>query len=554
MYRISISFTICSIILSIAASVTGQSDGNALPDLMISSKDSYWESGTYTNPTTGTATYTVDETLKHQYWEGFGGTFNEMGWDALSVVSPEIPRAMELLFDDENGANFVYGRIPMGASDYAMSWYTLAETANDYQMNNFSIARDGEKLIPYIKAALEVNPDLHLWGSPWICPDWMKNGMNFKTDTQTMEAYALYFAKFVEEYGKAGITIEAVHHQNEPGYGQVKWTIPQFVSFLRDYLGPKFEERTISTEVWCGTMSHPDDSLIAIACMNDDDAMQYIVGFGLQWNHETTVATLSQKGRVWQTEHRCGNYNFATKYWDQAWYNSSKPQNDHRYGVESWRLLRDWIAAGVNAYNAWNMVLDTYGKSLHGWPQNALLVVDRQAKQLIITPAYWTFRHFSQYIKPGAYRVEVGGGADILAFLNPDGNIITQVCNTTDTLQQPTIKVAGMLYKFDLPSQSWATLSVNPTTGIKKHSLQRAATTAPRITATGKGYRITLASAESGTVELLSASGRILMSEKFTRNGSEVFLPAETIPRTGLVLLRITHGAKRTVSRLVITH
>src|SRR5947208_30076 len=75
--------------------------------------------------TSGTADLTVDANTKYQRWDGFGGCFNEMGWDALSVVSSEIPRAMKLLFDANDGANFVYGRLPLGASDYSMSWYTL---------------------------------------------------------------------------------------------------------------------------------------------------------------------------------------------------------------------------------------------------------------------------------------------------------------------------------------------------------------------------------------------------------------------------------------------
>ena len=136
-----------------------------------------------------------------------------------------MTNALKLLFDARDGANFVYGRLPVGASDYAMSWYTLAETANDYAMANFSIARDREKLIPYIKAALQVRPDIHLWASPWILPPWMKDsGGNMKSDAQTQGAYALYLAKFVEEYGKEGLKIEAIHPQNEPGYAQVKWT------------------------------------------------------------------------------------------------------------------------------------------------------------------------------------------------------------------------------------------------------------------------------------------------------------------------------------------
>jgi glucosylceramidase len=552
MNRASAAATVICLVSSIVISGAEQPSGNALPDLIISSEDSYWQTGTYIKATSGTADITVDVNTRHQLWEGFGGTFNEAGWDALSEISSEIPTALGLLFDKNDGANFVYGRIPIGASDYAMSWYTLAETSGDYAMEHFSIARDREKLIPYIKAALDVKPDLHLWGSPWICPGWMKNGMNFKTDAQTMEAYALYFAKFVEEYGKTGITIEAVHHQNEPGYGQVKWTIPQFVSFLRDYLGPKFEERNISTEIWCGTMSHPNDSLIAIACMNDDDAMQYVVGFGLQWNHETTVATLSQKGRVWQTEHRCGNYNFEAKYWDISRYDSNKPQNDHLYGEESWQLIRDWVAAGVNSYSAWNMILDTYGKSLGNWPQNALLVVDRSAKKLIVTPAYWVFRHFSQYIDSGATRIEAVGSNEALAFQNPDGNIITQIYNKEDTAKTMTVGRTGELYQFDIPAHAWATLRMPPPTpvheSIKKqlyHEGNRL-----RITSTVEGYRITLSSRESGHIELLTLTGRVLESRAIPRGCREILFPMQA-SEAGCFLVRIEYEGATETTRLL---
>ena len=79
--------------------------------------------------------------------------------------------------------------------------------------------------------------------------------------------------------------------------------------------------------------------------------------------------------------------------------------NDHAYGVESWGLIRDWIKAGVTAYSAWNMVLDTVGKGIdttRAWPQNALLTVNTSAKTLNVTPAYYVFRHFSQFVDPGA--------------------------------------------------------------------------------------------------------------------------------------------------------
>lgn len=443
----------------------GAAGGPTGPELVTSGPNAYWDTQQkLTTVESTTADLSVDENTKYQRFDGFGGTFNEMGWDALSVLDPaEVTRALELLFDRNKGAGFVYGRIPIGASDYAMSWYTLAETAGDYAMEHFSIERDRQKLIPYIKAALEIQSNIHLWGSPWIPPAWMKEADGkMKSDAQTQGAYALYLAKFVEEYAKEGLKIEAVHPQNEPGYASVKWSQSLFIDFFKTYLGPTFEERKVPAQIWCGTMSAPEDGTIATTLAADPDAMKYVKGFGLQWNLQGTVAALAPKGLVWQTEHKCGNYNFETPYWDRSRYDANKPQNDHLYGEESWQLIRDWLVAGVNAYSAWNMVLDTGGKSLGNWPQNALLVVDRSAKKLILTPAYYTFRHYSHYIAPGATRIAVSGSMDAVAFKNPDGSIVTEVYNKGDAAKRLTIGVGNSFYQFETPAHGWATLRVTP--------------------------------------------------------------------------------------------
>jgi glucosylceramidase len=267
----------------------------------------------------------------------------------------------------------------------------------------------------------------------------------------------------VEEYAKEGLPIVAIHPQNEPGYASVHWTQALFIDFIKTYLGPTFAQRNLTAEIWCGTMSKdPDDANIAKAAANDADAMRYVKGFGVQWNLETSVATLAQKGPVWQTEHRCGNYNFSAKYWDQSRYSAQRPQNDHLYGEESWQLIRDWVVAGVNSYSAWNMVLDTVGMSLGNWPQNALLTVDRSTRTLNVTPAYYAFRHFSQYIAPGATRIGVTGSTDAIAFLNPDGSIITEVYNKDAAVKTTTVGVGSSFYRFDVPAHGWATLRTTP--------------------------------------------------------------------------------------------
>lgn len=449
---------------------TGTGGSPAPTEVMTSGPNAYWVPGQVTRVTSGSADLNVDKNTTYQRWDGFGGCFNEMGWDALSVLgADQVTNALKLLFDPVEGANFVYGRLPMGASDYAMSWYTLDDTTGpDYAMASFSIDRDRQKLIPFIKAALQIKPSIRLWASPWVVPAWMMDASsNMRSDAQTLGAHALYQARFVEEYAKEGIRIEAIHPQNEPGYARVHWTQAEFITFIKTYLGPTFAQRGLTAEIWCGTMSKdPDDTNIALALANDPVALSYTKGFGLQWNPLAAVATLAPKGPVMQTEHRCGNYPFASPYWDQSRYNASMPQNDHLYGEESWQLIRDWIVAGVNSYSAWNMVLDTVGKSLDNWPQNAPLVVDRTARRLIVTPAYYVFRHFSQYIAAGATRIGSSGTSDAVAFKNPDGSVIVQVYNKGAASKTMTVGVGSALsqalYQFDVPGHGWATLRVAP--------------------------------------------------------------------------------------------
>jgi glucosylceramidase len=156
---------------------------------------------------------------------------------------------------------------------------------------------------------------------------------------------------------------------------------------------------------------------------------------------------------IWQTEHRCGNYPWVKPF------NMAMAPNDQAYAVESWGLIRDWIRAGVTAYSAWNMVLDTVGTGIDStrvWPQDALLTVDTTAKTLIVTPAYYVFRHVSQFVTPGA-RVLATRGGDALAFSNPDGSLVAVLYNS-GAAKTMTVAIAGQKLQFAMPANGWATL------------------------------------------------------------------------------------------------
>jgi glucosylceramidase len=138
------------------------------PTLVTSGEGSYWNVGEVMEMPGGNASVTVNVDQKQQRWDGFGGTFNEVGWDQLSKLPEEKQKeAMRLLFSSRDGAGFTYGRIPVGSSDYGVSRYSLNDVQSpDYEMAQFSIERDQNLLIPYIKAALDVKPDIKFWASP----------------------------------------------------------------------------------------------------------------------------------------------------------------------------------------------------------------------------------------------------------------------------------------------------------------------------------------------------------------------------------------------------
>jgi glucosylceramidase len=158
-----------------------------------------------------------------------------------------------------------------------------------------------------------------------------------------------------------------------------------------------------------------------------------------------------------QSEHKCGNYP-----WETATFNPNTPPNDYAYGVESWGLIGDWLEAGVTSYSAWNMVLDKDGKnsdSMRPWPQNALLIVDKTARTLTVTPAYYVFRHVSQFVDPGAQRVQTTGG-DALAFKNPDGSLVAAIYNSA-AARRMTVAIGGKRVQFDMPMNGFATVNLH---------------------------------------------------------------------------------------------
>ena len=421
----------------------------------------------------------VDLDSPLQTIEGFGTCFNELGWTSLSLLSAEDRESvLRELFEPGVGANFTVCRMSVGANDFARDWYSYNETPGDFEMKHFSIENDRETLIPFIHNAQHYNPDIRIWASPWCPPVWMKNNghyacsipssffaKEFHTDIKPeqtgaegtdmfnqnpkyMEAYALYFQKFIEAYRKEGIDIFMVMPQNEfnscQPYPSCTWTVEGLHKFLRDHLGPRMT--SIGVEVMFGTMERPDPKMVE-TILDDPATRIYISGAGFQWAGKYSIGAIHEKYpklTLYQTEQECGN-----------------GANDWGFANYAWELMKHYFQNGVNVYEYWNTSLKKGGMSRWGWTQNSLVTVDPETRTFAYTNDYYLLKHFSHYVMPGAVMLPVSGEFDdLLAFRNPDGDIITVIRNDTDADTVKTIKVGGITLSPELKAKSFSTIRI----------------------------------------------------------------------------------------------
>lgn len=440
-----------------------------------------------------------------QTMEGFGACFNELGWTSLSELSEADRQSiMKELYEPGLGANFTICRMPVAANDFAVNWYSYNETEGDFAMENFSVDNDKRTLIPFIKSAQSYNPDVKIWASPWSPPSWMKYNKHYaSTSSQRMaemakqfaerrraqgdtaqiggffanvanpayqndlpidkegregtdmfiqedeylEAYALYFKKFIEAYRNEGINIFAVMPQNEFNSAQVFpsccWTAAGLSNFIGSYLGPAMEE--VGVDVYFGTMERPNEALVDTIIQNEESG-KYIKGVGFQWAGKDALPGINKRYpdlAMFQTEQECGD-----------------GKNDWAGFLHSWDLMKHYLNNGVSVFEYWNTSLLEGGISRWGWAQNSLVVVDAASKTYRYSLEYYLLKHASHYVLPGAIKIETQGYDDLLAFKNQDNSIVIIIANQTVNNNMVSIKIGDQILTPELPANSVNTIKL----------------------------------------------------------------------------------------------
>jgi glucosylceramidase len=99
--------------------------------------------------------------------------------------------------------------------------------------------------------------------------------------------------------------------------------------------------------------------------------------------------------------------------------------NDWAAALHTFGLMKHYFENGANAYMYWNMVLKETGKSQWGWKQNSMISINSADKSVKYNLEFYLMKHFSYFIHPGAYKLNIEGkNENCLAFKNENSIII----------------------------------------------------------------------------------------------------------------------------------
>lgn len=401
----------------------------------------------------------VDSSTLYQQFEGAGAAMTDSSaWLIMNVLDEAARRQlMEKLFSRQGeGIGLSYLRLPMGASDFALENYTyddLPAGQSDAALEHFSIEHDRAYIIPALKLALQLNPDLRLMASPWSAPAWMKKNGRLQGSSlkpEFFQAFADYHVKFLQAYQAEGLRIDAITVQNEPlfaseGYPTMYMAAEEQKIFVRDYLGPAFRAAGLETKILI--FDHNWDLAdYALEVLSDPAASAWVDGvafhcYGGDVSAQSRVhAAFPEKG-IWFTE--CSGGEWAPNFADNlSWNLKNLVIGNFRHWGKSLLL--------------WNLALDENHGPTNGGCQDCrgVVTIDRRTGQVTYNEEFYVLGHLTKFVLPGAYRVEsTPGGNGVpqnVAFLNPDGTLTLIV--QSDTAVDFHVSWNGRFFLYHLPA------------------------------------------------------------------------------------------------------
>lgn len=382
-------------------------------------------------PGTAVNAIRLDSTRKFQSMLGFGAAFTDASCYLFARMSSGDRLALLTDLFTARGLGLSVCRTCVGASDYSTKPYSFDESPEpDPELKHFSIDHDKEYILPMLRDARKVNPELFLFSTPWSPPGWMKAGGSMLGGSMRKKSfgpYADYFVRFLEGYSAEGVKINAVTVQNEVDTDQdgrmpaALWGQEYEIEFVKKFLGPAFAKAALDTKIWI--LDHNYNLAgRAMAALSDPALNEYVDG--VAWHGY--VGTADAMTEVHEA------FPDKSAYWTEGGPDITSPDyaTDWTHWAHNYtEILRNWSRCIVG----WNLLLDEKGNPNIGpFPCGGLVTVNSKTGQLSKSGQYWAFAHFSKAIQRGAlvYSTQSDDtSVGHVAVLNPDRSHVLVLTN-----------------------------------------------------------------------------------------------------------------------------
>jgi glucosylceramidase len=412
-------------------------------------------------PSSGTSPMSIrlDPSQKYQQVLGFGAALTDASCYLLEQLDADRRKAILDECFGPSGLRFSVARTTIGASDYSLSAYSYDDSPQpDPELTHFSIDHDRKYILPLLKEAQSVNPEMFYFSSPWSPPGWMKAGgslLGGSMRKRYFDAYAQYFVKFLQGYAADGVKIKAITVQNEVDTDQdgrmpqALWGQEYEMDFVKEHLGPALRQAGLGTKIWI--LDHNYNLWgRAVDELSDPEVYKYVDG--VAWHGYYGPPSAMTRVHDMFPE--------KNAYWTEGGPDYKSP--DYATDWAKWSntftgILRNWARCIVS----WNLVLDENGKPNIGpFDCGGVVTVNFKTHAVTRSGQFWAFAHYSKVIQRGARIFASWGDLQDIAHVaaeNPDGSRVLVLTNTGR--EQPVqIALEEQALSLTLPPDSVTTL------------------------------------------------------------------------------------------------
>jgi len=407
----------------------------------------------------------VDDAQQFQEIIGFGAAITDASAYLIQTKLSASARdaLMQDLFGRNPGIGLSFTRLTIGASDFSQTHYSLDDMPvgqTDPTLAQFSIDPNRAAVLPTVKQALSINPQLKVMASPWSAPGWMKTTNSLIQGTLRPEAFgpfAEYFKRYIQAYATEGVPIYAITVQNEPhfepaNYPGMSLDTAQRAKFVGENLGPLFANSGIQTKIW--DLDHNWDLYWSpMNVLSHSTASQYIDGvawhcYGGDVSAQITVHNAFPAKDAVFTE--CSGGEWATNWSENLkWF----------VGTLIIQSTRNWSKGALY----WNLALDeNHGPHLGGCGDCRGVVTISAGGVITRNVEYYSLAHASKFVRAGAHRIASTSGIDgisSVAFKNADdGSKVLILLNTAANERTVVVRWSGQFVNYVLPAGAAVTL------------------------------------------------------------------------------------------------